>query len=129
MVTIPTLNAPTFTLNNKADFGTLGDLANTYQASQAEKLKTRQAADAGDLAKRGYAVQMGLSDPGAANSTTGSGGWLSNLMSYIGIGGQSNPQQFAGTMIPQSNVVTPTMTAAIPPGQVPLPMARPQNLG
>jgi hypothetical protein len=127
MTTIPTLNAPTFTPNTKVDFGTLGDLANTYQTAQAQKADTRYKQDAGDLAKRGYAVQMGLPDPGPSNSTTGNGGWLSNLSNYV-MGAPSSLQQWLTppTMIPNTNVATPTMTPAIPQASVPMPMARPQ---
>jgi hypothetical protein len=129
MTTIPTLNAPTFTPSQKVDFGTLGDLANTYRTSQQQQTKMQQDAATNDLAQRAYAQYLGLPDPGPSNSTSSGGGWLSNLKSYIGMGGgaPSPPQGLAPpSMIPAGNVVTPTMTPALPQASVPLPMARPQ---
>jgi hypothetical protein len=127
MVTIPTLNAPTFTPNTKVDFGTIGDLGNTYQAAQQQRTKTQNDAATNDLAKRAYSQYLGLPDPGPSNSTTGNGGWLSSLSNYV-MGTPQSPQQglMPPTMIPNANVATPTMTPAIPQTSVPMPMARPQ---
>jgi hypothetical protein len=127
MTTIPTLNAPTFTPNTKVDFGTLGDLANTYQASKQQQTKMQQDAGTNDLAKRAYSQYLGLPDPGPSNSTTGNGGWLSSLSNYV-MGTPQSQQQglMPPTMIPNANVATPTMTPAIPQASVPMPMARPQ---
>jgi hypothetical protein len=127
MATIQMLGAPSYAAAPKADFGTLGDLANTYQTAQQQQLKMQQDAGAGDLAKRQWAVQNGLPDPGQAPQQQG---WLSSLKSYIGM--PQSPQPWAppqGSVIPQSNVVSPTATSPYNfAGGTPMPMARPPGI-
>ena len=92
----------------KADFGTLGDLANTYKQAQ-------QDAQTQQLQQQAYRKYLGLPDPGPAQKQ--GGGWLSNLRSFIGMGGpSSSPSPIAGPSVgPPTSLAPPVPASNYPP--------------
>jgi hypothetical protein len=133
MVTIPTLYAPSYSPVPNADFSTLGNLMNTYETSKDQAIKQKQLAQAPANAQQ-LAAASGLPNPTAPQMPANSGGWLSSLQNFFGMGGQpsSPPGQQAGLLppaYPASNNVQMSMTPAFYPGTAPMPMARPTNIG
>jgi hypothetical protein len=113
MVTIPTLEYPSYSPVPTADFSTLGDLADTYMKAQAQALKQQQAQQADANAQQVYASSTGQSMPQSAPQ---SGGWLSSLYNPLGQS-QGFPQPQA-PQAPAQPVPTPRPASASLPPQV-----------